>query len=254
MFKRVTRQPRMYEEVARQIEEAILADHHRPGEQLPSERDLIERFEVSRAVIRESLKVLAEKGLIEVKPGKGAFVREPESASASGALKLFLRRQRDDRFSQNLVEVREMIEEQAASLAATRATKEDVEKMEAALAEMEAEKGNSERFARADLRFHLLLAEATHNELFTILLHPVTDLLLDVMAELSSSPTAPDQALWHHRQILRHVKRGEAEQARQAMHAHLSQFAKRLKKHRAVLRATAGTESQNNLDLASKSK
>ena len=254
MFKRVTRQPRMYEEVARQIEEAILADLHRPGEQLPSERELIERFAVSRAVIRESLKVLAEKGLIEVKPGKGAFVREPESASASGALKLFLRRRRDDRFSQNLVEVREMIEEHAASLAAKRATEEDVKKMEAALAEMEAEKGNSERFARADLRFHLLLAEATHNELFTILLHPVTDLLLDVMAELSSSPAAPDQALWHHRQILRHVKRGEAEQARQAMHAHLSQFAKRLKKRQTVLRAAAGMESQNNSNLASKLK
>lgn len=72
MFQRVTRQPRMYEEVARQIEEAILADLHRPGEQLPSERELIERFEVSRAVIRESLRVLAEKGLIEVKAGKGA--------------------------------------------------------------------------------------------------------------------------------------------------------------------------------------
>jgi len=254
MFKHVTRQPRMYEEVARQIEEAILADLHRPGEQLPSERELIERFAVSRAVIRESLKVLAEKGLIEVKPGKGAFVREPESASASGALRLFLRRRRDDRFSQNLVEVREMIEEQAASLAATRATEEDVKKIEAALAEMEAEKGNSERFARADLRFHLLLAEATHNELLTILLHPVTDLLLDVMTELSSSPTGPDQALWHHRQILRHVKRGEAEQARQAMHAHLSQFAKRLKKRQTVLRAAAGMESQNNSNLASKLK
>jgi GntR family transcriptional repressor for pyruvate dehydrogenase complex len=232
----------MYEEVARQIEEAIIADEHRPGEQLPSERELIERFAVSRAVIRESLKVLSEKGLIEVKPGKGAFVREPESGTASGALKLFLRRQRDDRFSQNLVEVREMIEEQAASLAATRASEEDVKKLEAALAEMEAEKENSERFARGDLRFHLLLAEATHNELFTILLHPVTELLLDVMAELSSEPSAPDQAIWHHRQILQHVKRGEAERARQAMHAHLSQFAKRLKKRRTALSVKAGVK------------
>lgn len=254
MFQRVTRQPRMYEEVARQIEEAILADHHRPGEQLPSERELIERFDVSRAVIRESLKVLAEKGLIEVKPGKGAFVREPESASASGALKLFLRRRRDDRFSQNLVEVREMIEEHAASLAATRATEEDVKKMEAALAEMEAEKENSERFAEADLRFHLLLAEATHNELFTILLHPISDLLLDLMAKLSSSPPAPEQALWHHRQILRHIKRGEAERAREAMHAHLSQFAKQMKQRQNVPSATEGAESKTAPDLASKSK
>lgn len=147
-----------------------------------------------------------------------------------------------------------MIEEQAASLAATRATEEDVKKIEAALVEMEAEKGNSERFAQADLRFHLLLAEATHNELFTILLHPITDLLLGVMAELSSSPTAPEQALWHHRQILRHVKRGEAEQAREAMHAHLSQFAERLKKYRTVPHGTEGTEFSADSDTTSKSK
>ncbi|MBS1807341.1 MAG: FadR family transcriptional regulator [Acidobacteria bacterium] len=236
MYQRVIRQPQMYEEVARQIEAAILNEQHRPGDQLPSERELIGRLGVSRAVIRESLKVLAEKGLIEVKPGKGAFVREPESASAASALKLYLRRQRNGSFSQNLVEVREMIEEQAASLAATRATAEDIAKLEAALAEMEAEKENAARFAQADLRFHLLLAEATRNELFPLLLHPVTDLLLDLMAQLSTAPTAPEQALWHHRQILRHIKSGAAAQARQAMHSHLSQFAKRLKKYQAAQR------------------
>lgn len=244
----------MYEDVAQQIENAILADHHRPGEQLPSERELIERFEVSRSVIRESLKVLAEKGLIEVKPGKGAFVRKPESASASSALKLFLRRQRDDRFSQNLVEVREMIEEQAASLAALRATAEDVEKLEAALAEMATEKKNREQFAQADLRFHLALAEATHNELFVLLLNPVTDLLLDLMAHLSTLPSAPEQALWHHRQILRHIKCGEAEQARQAMHAHLSQFAKRLKKYEATHQSiTKSATGKSDTQKASRS-
>lgn len=249
MYQRVVRQPQMYEEVARQIEAAILDGHHHPGDQLPSERELIGRFGVSRAVIRESLKVLAEKGLIEIKPGKGAFVRAPESGAAASALKLFLRRQRTESFSRNLVEVREMLEEQAASLAAARATAEDIAGLEAALSEMEAAKDDAACFAQADLRFHLLLATATGNELFPLLLDPVTGLLRDVMAQLSATPTAPSQALWHHRQILKHIKQGEAERARQAMHAHLAQFAKRLKHHQDAQASAKPKDAQASAKL-----
>src|SRR5215212_8054500 len=110
MYERVQRQPRMYEEVAKQIEAAILMNHQRPGDQLPPERELIERFAVSRSVIRESLKVLAEKGLIEIHPGKGAFVREPESQGVRDALRLYLRRQRDTNFARDLTEVRQLLE------------------------------------------------------------------------------------------------------------------------------------------------
>ncbi|HZS06690.1 MAG TPA: FadR/GntR family transcriptional regulator [Blastocatellia bacterium] len=234
MFQRVQRQPRMYEEVARQIKAAILTNHQRPGDQLPPERELIERFAVSRSVIRESLKVLAEKGLIEIIPGKGAFVCEPASGAVRDALHLYLRRQRDESFARNLTEVRQLLEGETATLAAERATAEDLKKIEAALARMEAEKDNLENFAQADLQFHQALAAATHNDLMELLLHPVAGVLTDLMMQLSPLPKARDEAIRHHRSILRAVKRRDATQARRAMHEHLGQFERRFREYQAV--------------------
>ena len=237
MFQRVQRQPRMYEDVARQIETAILRNHRRPGDQLPPERELIEHFAVSRAVIRESLKVLAEKGLIEIIPGKGAFVREPEAGAARDALQLYLRRQQDDSFARNLTEVRQLLEGETAALAAQRATPDDLQKLEAAIVQMEAAKEHLDGFAQADLQFHQALAAATHNDLMVLLLHPVTGLLTDLMMQISPLPKARDEAIKHHRNILQAVKEGAAAEARQAMHEHLSQFERRFKEYQIVRQA-----------------
>ena len=235
MFQRVQRQPRMYEEVARQIEAAILMNHQRPGDQLPPERELIEHFAVSRSVIRESLKVLAEKGLIEILPGKGAFIREPGSGAVHDALRLYLRRQRDENFAHDLTEIRQLLEGETTALAATRATAEDLTKIEAALSGMEAEKENLEKFVQFDLQFHQALAEATHNDLMELLLLPITGLLTDIMAQLSPLPKAQEEAIKHHRAILRAVKRRDAAQARGAMKAHLKQFERRVREYQASI-------------------
>lgn len=231
MFQRVQRQPRMYEDVARQIEKAILLNHRRPGDQLPPERELIEHFAVSRAVIRESLKVLSEKGLIEIIPGKGAFVRHPEEGAVRDALQLYLRRQRDEKFAGSLTEVRQILEGETAALAAGRATGEDIKRLEASVTEMEAHVDSLEKFAEADLQFHQALAAATHNELMALLLNPVTGLLTDIMMQLSPLPKAREEAIKHHRAILRAIKRHDGDSARRAMREHLSQFERRFKEY-----------------------
>lgn len=224
----------MYEDVAHQIETAILLNQQRPGDQLPSERELIERFAVSRAVVRESLKVLAEKGLIEIIPGKGAFVREPEASTAQSALQLYLRRQRNERFASNLTEVRQILEGETAALAAQRATVKDLQQIEEAVAQMEACKDDLEMFAQADLQFHQALAVATHNDLLVVLLNPITGLLIDLMRQLSPLPQAREEAIKHHRTILQAVKDRDAAGAQWAMRAHLSQFERRFKEYLAL--------------------
>lgn len=218
----------MYEEVAKQIEDGIVANHHRAGDQLPSERELIERFKVSRAVIRESLKVLVEKSLVEVRPGKGAFVREPESSSVTNALSLYLRRQGHDWFSVHLLQVRQLLEVEIAGLAAAKATAADLRDIAGALAAMETDKADLERFAKADLLFHRALATATRNPLMELLLHPIAGLLLELMEELSPLTKAREQAIHHHREILKAVAKADVSMARQAMQAHLAQFETRL--------------------------
>lgn len=243
MYRRVQRQPRMYEEVARQIEASILTDDQRPGDQLPPERELIERFAVSRSVVRESLKVLAEKGLIEIHAGKGAFVREPGSTAVHDALRLYLSRQRDESFARDLTEVRQFLEGEIAALAAERATGDDLERIAAALAAMEAGKGELESFVEADMGFHRALAAATHNDFMGLLLLPITGLLTDMMMQLSPLPKAREEAIRHHRRILRAVKRRDAARARRAMHDHLRQFARRFKEYQAIRRAPAAPTS-----------
>ena len=227
MYQRVLRHPRMYEEVARQIEAAIVLNHQLPGDQLPPERELIERFAVSRSVIRESLKVLAEKGLIEIHPGKGAFVSQPESRVVREALDLFLRRRRDEHFARDLTEVRQLLEGETASLAALRATAEDLARLEATLVQMESQKENLKNFVEADLEFHQALAAATHNALIELFLTPITGLLTDISAQLSPLPKAREEAIKHHRSILRAIKRKDSIQARRAMQEHLKQFERR---------------------------
>jgi len=218
----------MYEEVAKQIEDGIVANHHRAGDQLPSERELIERFKVSRAVVRESLKVLVEKSLVEVRPGKGAFIRAPESSSVTNALSLYLRRQGHAWFSVHLLHVRQLLEVEIAGLAAASARPADLKDIAAALAAMEADKNDLERFAKADLLFHRALAAATGNPLMELLLHPIAGLLLELMVELSPLPKARDQAIHHHREILSAVTKADVSGARHAMQAHLAQFETRL--------------------------
>lgn len=241
----------MYEEVARQIEAGIVQNHQRPGDQLPPERELIERFAVSRSVIRESLKVLAEKGLIEILPGKGAFVREPGNGTVRDALRLHLSRQRDASFARDLAEVRQMLEGETAALAATRATDEDLQKIEAALARMETEKDQLESFVLADLQFHQALAAATHNDLLILLLSPITGLLTDLMTQLSPLPRAPEEAIRHHRSILRAVKRRDAIQARRAMQAHLKQFERRFREYQTTHALRLAAAEPSSLPITS---
>jgi GntR family transcriptional regulator, transcriptional repressor for pyruvate dehydrogenase complex len=218
----------MYEEVAKQIEDGILANHHRLGDQLPSERALIARFNVSRAVIRESLKVLVEKSLVEIRPGKGAFIRAPESSVVTNALLLYLRRQGHGQFAAHMTQVRRLLEVEIAGLAAANATAADLKDIAGALAAMEADKSDLERFTRADLLFHKALAAATGNPLVGLLLDPIAGLLLELMMELSPLAKAREQAIHHHREILTWVSKGDVGRARKAMAAHLAQFERRL--------------------------
>ena len=133
------RMGRAGEDVALQIEAAILAGKIQPGESLPSERELREQFQTGRGVIREAMRALKEKGLIEIRKGArgGAFVKEAEVANASESLALFLKQQNVS--PDYLVEFRESIDRAITVLAIARADpaeKADLEREASALADL----------------------------------------------------------------------------------------------------------------------
>jgi len=219
------RRHRLHEQVAEQIQRLIIEEALRPGDKLPSERDLAERLGVSRTVIREAIRVLNVRGLVKVKPGSGTYIQELSPNDVAAPIELFLKlRQLSDRYK-DLHEIRRTLEIEMAGLAAERATEEDIAAMEAAIEEMAAHIEDVDQFTRYDLAFHSALASATHNQLFNVLLTPITDLLLEFrLAAYQYDPLgAIEGGLTHHRQILNRIKERDVEGARQAMRDHLRQ-------------------------------
>jgi GntR family transcriptional repressor for pyruvate dehydrogenase complex len=224
-FEFELRRDLLYEQVADQVQQMVVDEALRPGDRLPSERELSEQIGVSRSVIREAMNVLKVRGLIEARPGSGTYIRQLEVADLSAPMGLMLSiRQMPDRF-RNLLEVRCTLEVAIAGLAAQRATGEDIARMEAAIVEVARQSDDAEQFTRADLAFHAALAEATHNELYSVLLAPIADLSFEfrMATHHYDAQATIDGALVHHRRILEQVKARDPQGARQAMRDHLDQ-------------------------------
>jgi GntR family transcriptional regulator, transcriptional repressor for pyruvate dehydrogenase complex len=216
---------RLYEQVAEQIEKKIINEALKPGDRLPSERLLAKRLGVSRPVIREATRVLAVRGLVESRQGSGTYIKEISSESASKPIERYLRLKDKINSFSNLHEIRKTLEIDIAGYAAERATEEDIKLLEKAIIDQEESKDDPEKFTQADHKYHAVLASATHNDLYLLLLSPITDIMLDFrMAAYISDPKNSIQgALTFHSQILEKIKARDANGARQAMREHLKQ-------------------------------
>jgi GntR family transcriptional repressor for pyruvate dehydrogenase complex len=222
MFEFPLKRDKLYKQVADQIQSLIVADSLRPGDKLPGERELAEQMGVSRTVIREAIRVLSDRGLVSVKSGCGTYVRELSHRDATASIELFLKLRQSPESFQHVYEVRRMIEVEAAGLAALRADKEDHTALETAIDGMSGSKGDPQKYAECDFAFHAAVAAATHNELFGILLSPISELLEEMVRISLDAPNAVDEGLAHHHNILDQIKTQNAEKARQAMRDHLN--------------------------------
>ncbi len=222
MYKTI--QPeRLYERIIEQIEQRIVSGELKVGDQLPPERELAEQFGVSRTAVREAVKALREKGLVEVQPGRGTFITDGTSRAVRHSFGLLARIGGPDN-SRNLVEVREILEPEIAALAAARATDEQINSLRQAVETMDASLENADRFIEADLDFHLTLAEATQNFLIPTLVDSVIELLRQERKNVflyADGGAARGQ--YHHKRILKAVAAHDPERARVAMRAHLEQ-------------------------------
>src|SRR5918996_1817379 len=122
---------RIYEEIVRQIKAMIAEGRLKSGDQLPPERDLAEKFLVSRTSVREALRALESVGLIDIRPGEGTFVREVSVDALVEPLALVLLAQRA--MIEELFEARRLLEPAIAGLAARRASKDEIQEMERTL-------------------------------------------------------------------------------------------------------------------------
>jgi GntR family transcriptional repressor for pyruvate dehydrogenase complex len=219
---RAVKTSRLFEQIVQQVEDSILQGQLKPGDQLPAERDLAQRFGVSRTAVREAVKTLREKGLVEAYSGRGTFVTNGTSQAMRQSLDLMIRINPQEG-SANLAELRLVLEPEIAGLAATRIEEQLLTTMREAVAVMSRNLHDPDAYVEADLDFHLALAEAAGNPLILSLLDSIVGLLRDQRSRIFNVDGGPDRGQYHHKRILRAVEQGEPDLAREAMRAHLKQ-------------------------------
>jgi GntR family transcriptional regulator, transcriptional repressor for pyruvate dehydrogenase complex len=207
---------RLYE----QLVERLLALVHeldlKPGDRLPPERELSADLGVSRASVRQALVVLEVQGLVEVRHGEGAILldQKPDSAVLS-AVTAHRRRLPE------VIEAREALEVQLASLAAQRRTQQDLDRIDHALTAMEDEIARGERGLSGDELFHGAVTAAARSGLLADLMSEISAAIRESRVESLSQPDRPRQSLASHRAIAEAIRAGDPDAAATAMRDHI---------------------------------
>jgi DNA-binding FadR family transcriptional regulator len=219
--------------VVRELGQRIVSGELQPGEVLPREEVLAESMQVSRTALREALKVLAAKGLIEARPKIGTRVRKTECWNQLDADVLSWRCAAipTDDFIDKLVEMREIIEPAAAAAAARKRTAAQLAKIDAAYRQMDAA-DSADEWAVADLAFHDAVLQATGNELM-VSLFSVVESALGMFFVLSAQTAGNFKySLPHHQKVLEAIRRQQPEAARKAMQSMIADSQANLRKRR----------------------
>jgi GntR family transcriptional repressor for pyruvate dehydrogenase complex len=217
VFQPIERQ-KVYEQIADQLLGQIARRQLNPGDVLPPERELTQLYRAGRSSVREALRILESKGLIESR-GNGTFTVAPYRNPLDSSLDLLVAVEEAD--YGELFEVRRILEAEAAAQAAKRRTREDLRAMVAALEGMEEGLASEQQFIDADLRFHLSVAEATRNRVLVHLMNAVRALLLRSLASSYHIPGSPERAVEMHRKILGAIEAQDEDEARDLMRDHV---------------------------------
>jgi GntR family transcriptional repressor for pyruvate dehydrogenase complex len=213
---------RLYEHIVRQIEESITRGALKPGDQLPAERELAQQFGVSRTAVREAVRVLNEKGLVEAYSGRGTFVTNGTSQVIRQSLDLMSKIGQPEG-STHLAELREILEPGIAALAAIRAEASHVSALREAVDVMDRSRHDADAFIEGDLDFHLALAEAAGNPMILSLIDSIVGLLREQRMRTYYVGGGPERGQFHHKRILEAVEGHDPEGARATMQAHMQQ-------------------------------
>ncbi len=214
---------RLADRVTAQLESMVISDSLQPGDLLPPERELGELLGVSRTVVREAVRTLVAKGLLEVRQGHGTAVRAPDVKLAAEMMTHLLHGTGGDRVAFPRVhEVRRLLEVEIAALSAERHTPADLIVIEKRLQEC-ADATDAESWALADVAFHAAIADATHNILFPVLLSSMSEILMQLRRAAAALPGTTGRAHNHHAQIFTAIRNRSSVAARKAMREHMTE-------------------------------
>jgi DNA-binding FadR family transcriptional regulator len=215
--------PKASDVLAQELRQRIRSNALRVGDVLPTERELAEQTGLSRASVREALRILEVEGLMEIRTGRtgGARVRRPGNDDFGRHLDLFIWG-RDVSFEQ-LHEVRETLEAFAAGCAARRRTESDIAMLNAKTEAVEAALDDHPRYLAANLEWHLAVARASHNDLLIGMMSTLSNAIHEATAiEAFNSHEVLEATVKIHRRILAAIVAGDVDAARRRMARHVA--------------------------------
>ncbi len=214
-------------EVTRRLASYLLDGNVPRGERIPSERRLAEVFGVGRFVVREAVKTLATIGIVEVRQGDGTYYRRRgDSVLLSTVVEWGLLL--DSGRIEELIEARRLIEVAVAGFAAERRDSQGITDLRALIAQMKAAGPDAERFVRADIAFHLLIADAAGNRTLMQMTTNIRSILQAWITRVVQGAPDYEPFLTEHIEILAAIEERDMEAARSAMERHMDSTASRL--------------------------
>lgn len=207
--------------VFEQLREQIISGEWAPGDKIPSENELAQLLGVSRITVRQSLQKLTTLGLLETRVGEGSFVKELSAGiymnSIIPAIVL------DSSATMEALEFRQIIEGEAAGLAAIKATEDEINKLQNIMNKMHEYKNKNDRgkFALEDLNFHMVISQATKNSLVIQFNNIIKDILNHSMKDIVET-LGYDIGIYYHEKIIEAIRKKDRVSAKKIMEEHVS--------------------------------
>ncbi|MEW6377636.1 MAG: FadR/GntR family transcriptional regulator [Thermodesulfobacteriota bacterium] len=229
MFKSV-HTDRISQAIVDQIKEAVFQKKLRPGDKLPSERQLMEQFEASRVTIREAIRLLEHFGILEIRRGAdgGAFIRDPNTKFVNNFLQNMFAM--DKIKISNLTEARLAVEPFSAKVATERIQEESLEQVRLNIQETKdwLSKGNYSEARLLNLEFHRLIAQASGNPVIFFMIDSIMDIMEQNISSIILSAKPVEQTVEYHEDIYLAIKNQDPEEAQNLMLKHIQDIQKAL--------------------------
>jgi GntR family transcriptional repressor for pyruvate dehydrogenase complex len=221
MLKAVKKK-RVYEDIVRQIHTLIQKEKLKRGDQLPTERELVDTFKVSRASVREAIRYLESMKLLRSRQGDGTYVIASTEEAMVQPLAKALFQEKDNLM--DIFAIRKFIEPQVAQLAAEKATPSEIRALEKILVRQAKDLSDGIQFTKTDSEFHNLLTQIAKNRVLKRLLFAILDLLAQTRENFLQVQGRSQKSLKGHRKVLSAIKARNPVAARQAMRNHLEEI------------------------------
>ncbi|KGK91374.1 GntR family transcriptional regulator [Desulfosporosinus sp. HMP52] len=222
-FEKIIKPQRTYQEVLKQINNMIIDGKLRPGDRLMGEREMAVELGVSRTTLREALRTMEFLGWVEIKPGEGTFIRNPQLSEVISPLALALSAEQTQ--IDELWETRITLEVECAGLAAARASEADLGRISNILKEMQTSLKDLDAYVKADMRFHYLVAQASQNSMMNRLLQTFVVHILELIKKAGPLRFSHDieglYTIQEHISIYEAIAGHDEDQARSLMRKHL---------------------------------